>query len=138
MEVSIALLADYANVAEDGKLNLLGLFDRINAPVFPWAHPQMRLVLSLQASPTEYDTTKNAEIKLLDADGNTKFTITSEVKIPRDRFGQNVSINGIIAMNNILFDTEGDYAFHVLIEGEDKKRIPLRLNHVPLPQPEPK
>jgi len=137
MEVTLALLADYANVTREGKLNLLGLFERINAPTLPWTHPQMQLVLVFEASPAEYDTTKNAEIKLLDADGNTKFTISSELKVPREKSGRSVSINGIIAINNLRFDTEGDYAFHILIGGDDKKRIPLRVSYAPRSQPEP-
>lgn len=137
MEVTLALLADYANVTKEGKLNLLGLFDRINAPILPWTHPQMQLVLSFQASPAEYDTTKNVEIKLLDADANTKFTISSEFKVPREKSGRNVSINTSIAINNLRFDTEGDYAFHILIGGDAKATIPLRVNYVPKPQPGP-
>ena len=133
MEVSLALLADYANVTKEGKLNLLGLFSMINAPSLPWTHPQMQLVLSLEATPAEWDSSKKVEIKLLDADGNTKFTISSELKVPRGQSGRNVVINSIIAINNLRFDTEGDYAFHVLIGEDDKARIPLRVNFVPRP-----
>lgn len=50
MEVSLALLADYANVTREGKLNLLGLFDRIDARAVPWVHPQMQLVLQNERS----------------------------------------------------------------------------------------
>ncbi len=138
MEVSLALLADYSNVTREGKLNLLGLFDRINAPALPWTHPQMQLVLSFQASPAEYDMMKTVEIKLLDADGNTKFTISSELKVPREKSGRSVPINTMIAINNLRFDTEGDYAFHILIGGDDKKTVPLRVNYTPSPQPEPR
>lgn len=133
MKVALALLADYANVTKEGKLNVLGLFDRINAPSLPWTHPQMQLVLSLEATPAEWDSSKKVEIKLLDADGNTKFTIGADLKVPRGQSGRNVLINSIIAINNLRFDTEGDYIFHVLIGGDDKKAIPLRVNFVPTP-----
>jgi len=131
MEVSLALLADYANVTKEGKLNVLGLFDRINASNLPWTHPQMQLVLSLEATPAEWDSSKKVEIRLLDADGNTKLAIGSDLKVPRGQSGRNVIINSIIAINNLRFDTEGDYAFHILIGGDDKKSIPLRVNFVP-------
>ncbi len=133
MEVALALLADYANVTKEGKLNLLGLFSMINAPSLPWTHPQMQLVLSLEATPAEWDSSKKVEIKLLDADGNTKLAIGSDLKVPRGQPGRNVLINSIIAINNLRFDTEGDYAFHILIGGDDKKAIPLRVNFVPRP-----
>ena len=136
MQVALALLADYANITREGKLNLLGLFDIINAPILPWSHPQMQLVLKLEASPAEYDMTKSVEIKLLDADGNTKFTISSDLKVPTGKSGRNVSLNAIIAINNLRFDVAGDYAFHILVGGDDKKSVPLRVERVPMPQPE--
>ena len=137
MEVTLALLADYANVSKEGKLNLMGLFSGINAPILPWTHPQMQLVLSFEASPAEYDMMKTVEIKLLDADGNAKFALSSDLKVPREKSGRSVSINTIIAINNLRFDAEGDYAFHILIGGDDKKRIPLRVSYAPRSQPGP-
>src|SRR5919204_3250104 len=48
MRLSLALLADYANVSHDGKLNIMGIFGQIHAPQFPAVHAQMHLVLSLE------------------------------------------------------------------------------------------
>lgn len=70
MEVSLAVLADYANLAQDGKLNIMGIFQEVNPPVLPFALPQMYLVISLVAGPAEFDTTKDIKIALLDNDGN--------------------------------------------------------------------
>ena len=49
MLVKLAVLADYANVTSDGKLNILGIFDRMNVLNLPAVHPQMNLVLRLEA-----------------------------------------------------------------------------------------
>lgn len=133
MEVKLALLADYANVTKEGKLNLLGLFEQINAPSLPWVHPHMQLVLLLEATPAEWDSSKKVEIKLLDADGNSKLSLSSNLKIPRGQSGRNVSINSLIGINNLKFDVAGDYAFHVLIGEDDKRTIPLRVNLMPKP-----
>ena len=51
MEVSLAVLSDYANVTGDGKLNIMGLFGEINPPVLPFSLPTMFLALALTASP---------------------------------------------------------------------------------------
>lgn len=45
MDVNLALLADYANVSQDGKLNIMGIFQEVNPPVLPFALPQMYLVM---------------------------------------------------------------------------------------------
>ena len=49
MRVPLAVLADYANVTTDGKLNIMGIFNRIFASALPVVHPQMRLVMRFQA-----------------------------------------------------------------------------------------
>lgn len=131
MEVKFALLAEFSNITREGKLNLLGLFEQLNAPSLPWTHPHMQLVLSLEATPAEWESTKKIEIKLLDADGNSKLNLNSNLKVPRGQSGRNISINSIIGINNLKFDAAGDYAFHVIIGGDDKKTVPLRVNFTP-------
>jgi hypothetical protein len=51
MEVTVAVLADYANVSQDGKLNIMGIFQEINATSLPFVLPQMYLVMSFSAGP---------------------------------------------------------------------------------------
>lgn len=48
MQVPLAVLADYANVTADGKLNIMGIFDIIYAPQVSFVHPQMQLVMKLR------------------------------------------------------------------------------------------
>ena len=49
MYVAFALLADAANVALDGKLNILGVFDVVRAASFPTVLPRVHLVARLKA-----------------------------------------------------------------------------------------
>jgi len=133
MDVTLALLADYANVTREGKLNVMGLFTIINAPALPWVHPQMQLVLELEAGAAEWDTQKGIEIKLLDTDANQILAVQGSVKVPRGEAGRRVHINSIMTFGNVKFNAEGDYVFAILIGGETKKEIPLRVNYVPSP-----
>lgn len=133
MEVKLALLADYANVSREGKLNVMGIFDTINAPSLPWNHPQMQLVLTFDANPAEWDTQKKVQIKLLDADAHEKLTMGADLKVPRGKSGRNVAINSIITINNLRFDVAGDYVFYILIGEETKKEILLTVNFVSRP-----
>ena len=91
----------------------------------------MQLVLELEAGPAEWDMQKQVEVKLLDADGNARFAITGNVKIPRGEAGRRVRLNSTMTIGNLRFDAEGDYVFTILVGGETKKEIPLRLNYVP-------
>ncbi|MBA7593523.1 hypothetical protein ES703_00447 [subsurface metagenome] len=130
MEVTLGLLADYANITREGKLNVMGIFSLINAPALPWVHPQMQLVLELEAGPAEWDTQKDIEIKLLDADANSILTTGGSIKVPRGKSGRPVRIHSIMTFGNVKFDVEGDYIFNILIGGETKKQIGLTVNYV--------
>lgn len=130
MDVTLALLADYANVTREGKLNVMGVFSLINAPALPWVHPQMQLVLELEAGPAEWDTQKDIEIKLLDADANSILTAGGSIKVPRGKSGRPVRIHSIMTFGNVKFDAEGDYIFAILIGGETKKHVGLTVNYV--------
>ena len=50
MEIDLAFLADAATVDVSGKLNILGIFDRLSVPELPGHHPHLSLVLRLSAS----------------------------------------------------------------------------------------
>ncbi len=56
MRVALGVLADYANVSADGKLNIMGVFQIVNVIQFPHVHAQMDLVLTLEADPSEAGT----------------------------------------------------------------------------------
>jgi hypothetical protein len=137
VDVKLALLADYANITREGKLNVMGIFADINAPILPWIHPQLQIVLQLEASAAEWDTEKNIEIKLLDKDAKQIICISGNLKIPRGQPGRRVNINSQMVFNNLKFETTGDYVFAVLIGGETKQEIPLKVNYVPQPQQPP-
>jgi hypothetical protein len=129
MLVNLAVLADYANVTGDGKLNILGIFDRINLVQIPAVHPQMHLVLRLEAHPAELDRSHNVEIRLHDPEGTTIFEVKGEI-IPRGDAGRPVSTNQILTLNNLQLEKVGDYVFVVLINNDVKTEIPLAVEFV--------
>src|SRR5688572_32867225 len=132
MLVNLAVLADYANATGDGKLNLLGIFDRINLVQIPAVHPQMHLVLRLEAHPAELDRSHNVEIRLHDPEGTTIFEVKGEI-IPRGEAGRPVSTNQILTLNNLQLEKVGDYVFVVLINNDMKTEIPLAVEFVAMP-----
>ncbi|MGQ0815199.1 MAG: DUF6941 family protein [Gemmatimonadota bacterium] len=129
MQVTLAALADYANVTGDGKLNILGIFDRINLLQIPAMHPQMHLVLRLEARPAELERTHNVEIRLHDPEGTTIFEVKGEI-VPRGEAGRPVSTNQILTLNNLQLEKIGEYVFVVLINNDVKTEIPLAVEFV--------
>jgi len=130
MDVNLALLADYANVSQDGKLNIMGIFQEVNPPVLPFQLPQMYLVISFVAGPAEFGSTKNIRIALLESDGSEMLTLEGEMEVPRQvpRPESRAYMNQVIGLNGVTFHRPGDYAFSILVGGETKETIGLHVN----------
>ena len=50
MHVSFALFADAANLSQEGKLNILGVFDALQVASLPAIHPRAHLVVHLKGT----------------------------------------------------------------------------------------
>lgn len=124
MQVKLALLADYANVTAEGKLNILGVFDHINVNDVPAVHPQMHLILRLEAHPAERDRTHNVEIRLHDPDGQTVFEVKGDI-VPHGMPGQTIATNQILTLNNLQLAKTGGYTFVVFVNNDLKTEVPL-------------
>ena len=124
MQVKLALLADYANVTAEGKLNILGIFDRISVNEIPAVHPQMHLILRLEAHPAERDRVHNVEIRLYDPDGNMVFEVKGDV-VPHGQVGHTIATNQILTLNNLQLNKPGGYRFVVLVNNDLKSEVPL-------------
>ena len=132
MRVALGVLADYANVTADGKLNIMGVFQVVNALQFPHVHAQMHLVLTLEADPSEVGTEKQIEIKLMTPDGASLFAVGGEMQVPAvNRFpGTPIGIQHILGLQGIRFEKPGDYQFSVLIGGDHKESVRLKVAQV--------
>lgn len=129
MDVTVAVLADYANVSKDGKLNIMGIFQEINPPTLPFSLPQMYLVLSLSAGPAESGATRDMRIALLHSDGEEVLTVEAEMPVPSPtRPGSRAYINEAIGLAGVTFERPGDYAFSLLIGDDEKASVPLHVN----------
>jgi hypothetical protein len=132
VDVTLAVLADYANVSQEGKLNILGVFQEVNPVAFPAGVPQMFLVVSFEAGAAEFGTQKNIRIALLEADGTEVMAMEGPAVVQHPaRPGSRAFINQIVALQGLTFQHSGDYAFHILINGDEKRAVPLRVNDVP-------
>ncbi len=124
MEIAFALLADAANVSREGKLNILGAFDRVYGSKFPLTWPRMVLVTRFEASAAEYGSEKTLEIVTLDADGKRLGAATGKMKIGKGQAGRQIKINHVLPMA-MTFPAPGQYSIEILVNGEPKATVPL-------------
>ncbi|GBD99094.1 hypothetical protein BMS3Abin07_01126 [bacterium BMS3Abin07] len=130
INITLALMADYANVTREGKLNIMGIFENIHVQTFPATHPQMQLVMSLVADRRDCNKEHKLEIELLDADGNKVFSIGGQMRIPTPPAGQQARMNHIIQLNNLAFNKHGDHEFKIIVNGEVRKSVPLTVTKI--------
>ena len=137
MQVKLVVLADYANITAEGKLNILGIFDRIQVATLPAVHPFMQFILRLEAHPAERDRKHKLEIRLHDPDGQTVFDIGGELVSQGGRPGEPIATNQIIGINNLQLTKSGGYTFVVFLDNDLKAEMPLMVEQAAQP-PQPK
>lgn len=120
------LIADYANIAEGGKINVMGIFSKIFAHEFPTRQPEMHLIVKLDASPAEYDTDRKLTIKLLDETGKQEIVNWSrDIHVPMGSGAERAEISQILRLRDVVFPKPGAYQFSVIIDKDEKGTLPI-------------
>jgi Family of unknown function (DUF6941) len=130
MEVTLALLADGANVSREGKLNLFGIFDTIFSRTFPTTHPQMQVVLRFEADPAEAGSRRDVEVQFVAGDGRVLFRLPGAMTVQQRVAGDRVRMDQILTLNNVQLEQPGRYRFHVVVDGEVAAVLPLHVEQI--------
>ncbi|MBF6592351.1 MAG: hypothetical protein IVW57_17710, partial [Ktedonobacterales bacterium] len=120
MKLAYAILADAAQLGQDGKVSLLGGdFDTINAATFPLTHPALSLVMRLDFEPREAEREYWLRVTLA-GPGNAPLAATpASAFTPRvlpGREEQVVRAMFVIGLNGLTFDQQGTYQFRLLVD----------------------
>lgn len=114
------LLADYANLTGNGKINVMGLFRQINSSQFPFRHLSMYLVIKLQTEPIENLRGERVMVaRLVDADGSVLQQLEMPFKFTEWEGGLRPEANFILQLNNLLFSYPGEYIWDVFVNDEN-------------------
>ncbi len=126
MEVDLALLADAATIDGSGKLNILGIFDRLSTAAFPTRHPRLSLVLRFSAGIHEIGK-HDIGISLKAPDGHELMRIDGQMNLAAGpgAVAGGVRVPHILNMDGLVFSIAGPYAFDVRVDGEHHVSIPL-------------
>lgn len=128
MDVTLAVLCDYATISVDGKLNILGIFDRLDPAALPATIPQMFVVSMYDAASVEAGSSKALRIVMTEQDGKEVFSADQTVVVPAPRApGERVLMSHVMGISGLVVPRPGDYAIHILIGGEERKRVSLRV-----------
>lgn len=126
MNAVLAVAADYANVASDGKLNIMGIFQELIPQGFPSAVPQMYLVISWDAGPAEFGSQKKVAITYIGPDSDPEVSLDAAIQVPEAvRPGERAVFHQIFGIQGLPIVRSGPHAIYILSGGEEKARIPL-------------
>ena len=119
MRCAYSFLCDFAQES-GGKIHALGIgWTDIHAPSVPATHPQLSFVASLHGTIAEAGT-KRVELRLIDADGadvmpRLEASLEFAVNAPATEGRMNLIFN----LNGIEFPRYGQYAFHLVVQGNE-------------------
>jgi hypothetical protein len=113
MKIPMAFLADEANISQEGKLNVLGVFDRITVENFPVLHPRMVFCFRVQADFTDNGRAFPVRVRLLDEDSQLMFEATGEITAPPVPPGEFSTANQLFTLVGVQFPAAGLYKFVV-------------------------
>ncbi len=109
----MGVLCDYAMVSQDGKLSLIGIFDRIMVPGLPIQHPRFFVVATFDMLPGNHQV----RIELLDPTSHNVLqeqNVVIPVTVPE--LGQ--SGNLLAELNMLPLEFAGRYDFNLFAGAE--------------------
>ncbi len=128
LEVTAALIADRIELSQDGKLIIIGVFDRMVVSRLPVTNPSLFLYVKFAARVT-YGTDHKIQVACVDADGREVIPRTEPIAI---RFGivgpgRPLTAQFVAEFTGTVFPVLGDYDFFVYLDGVHVLSVPLSL-----------
>ena len=121
------LLADHAFLSIDKKVNIIGIFETINAAKFPVTHPKFVVVGSMKPSKSKF----NMSVALYDSDGKPLIGNVNEKEINLPGSSSTKNFNFIIEILNPSFPRAGEYSVQINVDGEKVGKHNLRVLEAP-------
>ena len=116
MHVSFALFADAANISQEGKLNVMGIFDAVHVGQFPALHPRATFVVRLKASSGDAGT-HPFRMRWLNPRGAELWSSEAELEVGAPPPGTTELDMPIILQLDLPLDMPGDYRMAIDVPG---------------------
>ena len=131
-DIEFAFLADAAQARPGEKFSVLGGgVTRLGSRQFPFRHPHLALVIAL--SVTAPETAQEHEIRfvLLDPDGRELAGAGGVMRTAPPPDARDSVVTFAVDIWNVGFENAGDHSFRILVDGSERKRLPLVVDRLP-------
>ena len=117
MRVSFALFADAANLSQEGKLNVLGVFDALQVGTLPTVHPRANLVLHMKGSGADIGQ-HTVSFRWLSPNGQELWRSQGELNVGAPPPGVIEMDLPLIAQFDLPMDSPGGYTMAIAVDNE--------------------
>lgn len=117
MHISFAVFADAANLSQEGKLNVLGIFDALHVSALPSMHPRAHFVVRVKGSPADSGT-HQLTFRWVNPRDVELWTSSGELAVETGPSPALEMDLPIIAVVDLPLDAAGKYTMRVELDGE--------------------
>lgn len=116
MKTVMMVTADYAAVEpQTGKLNVIGVFNRILVRHFPVIHRRMYFAVKLEGELSDNTEAYTVLANLTDEDGREIWVIEGQFVFPDSPPGIPPQCSIVMEINSLRFGQPGDYLFQIQV-----------------------
>ena len=126
MQVSFALFADAANLSQEGKLNVLGVFDALQVGAIPAVHPRAHLVVHLKGTSTDVGA-HTVTLRWLNPEGSELWSSTGDLNVGPPPSGVTEMDLPLIAQIDLPIDAAGGYTMSIALDGALTAEVPVQV-----------
>ena len=127
MHISFALFADAANISQEGKLNVLGVFDAVQVGALPTMHPRATLVVRLKATRDDIGT-HALGLAWVNPRGNELWTSNGEVNVGTPPAHVVEMDLPVVAAIDLPIDQAGSYLMRISLDEAIAAEVALQVS----------
>jgi hypothetical protein len=133
MHVTFAMFADAANLSQEGKLNILGVFDALQVATLPTVHPRASLVVRLKGARIESGQ-HTVSLQWLNPSGVELWSSVGQLEVAAPPPNVNEMDMPLIANVDLPLDEPGAYTMRIALDSHPSADLKLQVR-APAPMP---
>lgn len=130
MQVAFTLFADAANLSQEGKLNIMGVFDALQVGSLPAVHPRAHLVVRLKGDVTDVGR-HTVTLRWVNPQGNELWTSTGDLNVGQPPSGVVEMDLPLIAQIDLPIDAAGVYRMTVSLDDRQNAEVLVQVRVTP-------
>ena len=136
MHIAFALFADAANISQEGKLNILGVFDALQVAQLPAVHPRATLVVRVKGTAADSGT-HAVGMHWINPSGVELWSSQGQLDIGTPPAGVTEIDFPLIAGLDLPLDLAGAYIMRITLDAQQAMELKLQIRAAAVPRGAP-